>query len=166
MAEWTPTKKFLALGAAVGTGLLVLHCRRRYADHNDAPIVLDPALDPVTRKVILASLAQERDPKVLHTLATRCHEAGYKKTAEVVGSKAASLVSGEFVGQWSADHVVRHAQHMLQTLGYDVLVDGVLGPRTKRAVERFQSLHDLDITGMLDTFTVASLNRASLSGGA
>jgi hypothetical protein len=91
MTSWTPAKKFLALGAAVGAGLLVLHCRRLYAEHNSAPITLDPTLDSVTRKVILASLVQEHDPSILRELSTRLRDAGHEKSATVVGAQAESL---------------------------------------------------------------------------
>jgi Putative peptidoglycan binding domain len=203
MSEWSTPKKVLALGAAVGTGLLVLHCRRRYREHNEAPVTLDPHLDSVTRKVALASLAHESDPAVLDAFVGFLERAGYEKTAEVVGCKSTwlrsgygersdvvgyppgyeggafygscppgtrsecmpppvklvPLTSGEFdlVGQWSPGNVIKQVQTMLYKLGYDVPVSGVKDWRTTRAIERYQSLHDLDITGAIDGATLMSL---------
>lgn len=91
MASWTPAKKFLALGAAIGTGLLVFHCRRRYAEHNNAPVTLDPALDNRTRRVALAALTREHDPAVLDAFAGFLSGAGYERTAHAVGSRATYL---------------------------------------------------------------------------
>jgi hypothetical protein len=217
MSEWSTPKKVLALGAAVGTGLLVLHCRRRYREHNEAPVTLDPHLDSATRQVALASLVHESDPHVLDAFVGFLARAGYDKTAEVVGCRAASLrssaagyaagygtgyggdvvgfppgyeggpfygscpagtrsecmpppaklvplTSGEFeqrVGQWSPGNVVKQVQTMLYKLGYDVPLSGVQDWKTTRAIERFQSLHDLDITGAIDSATLMSLRAAT-----
>jgi hypothetical protein len=168
MVQWTSAKKTFALGAAVGTGLLVLHCRRRYADHNAAPITLDADLKPAARKVVLAALAKESDPTVLGVLADKLDAAGHDRSAELVGTKAAALTSrvdSEYVGQ---TYTIGHyqtlaAQRMLRTLGYDVPLDGFYGQKTKLAVEHFQSLHDLDIDGVLNSATMAML--AALTGG-
>jgi hypothetical protein len=92
MAQWTSAKKTFALGAAVGTGLLVLHCRRRYADHNAAPITLDADLKSSTRRVVLAALAGESDPAVLGVLADKLDAAGHERSAELVGAKAARFM--------------------------------------------------------------------------
>lgn len=94
MADWTPAKKLFWLSAAVGTGVLVLHCRRLYAEHNSAPVTLDPALDSKTRRVALLAIAHEHDPAVLDTFAGFLSNAGYERTASVVGSKATLLRTG------------------------------------------------------------------------
>lgn len=94
MSSWTPVKKFFWLSAAVGTGLLVLHCRRRYAEHNSAPVTLDPALDAKTRRVALLAIAHEHDPAVLDTFAGFLNNAGYERTASVIGARASHLRSG------------------------------------------------------------------------
>jgi hypothetical protein len=158
MTQWTPAKKTLALGAAVGTGLLVLHCRRRYADHNAAPVTLDADLKPAARKVILAALAQETDPVVLGVLQDKLEAAGHDRSAEVVGSKITSLHTGCFVGAWTEKDAIRQAQHLLRKIGYDVPEDGVMGPVTVAATKRFQSLHDLEIDGIVGSATLAALS--------
>ena len=54
---------------------------------------------------------------------------------------------------------VRQAQEKLQQMGYDVgKVDGVAGPQTRAAVEKFQHDQGLKATGRLDTQTLAALN--------
>lgn len=89
--QWSPAKKAFAVCAAIGLGLLVVSSRRRWRDHNDAPIVLDPNLDSDTRRVVLVALEMEHDPAVLRTLAIKLAAAGHDKTADVVRERADSL---------------------------------------------------------------------------
>ncbi|MGG5886249.1 peptidoglycan-binding domain-containing protein [Falsiroseomonas sp. HC035] len=57
----------------------------------------------------------------------------------------------------------RQAQSALNSRGYDVgQADGVMGPRTSRAVREFQQSNNLTATGRLDQATLAALN---VSGG-
>jgi hypothetical protein len=50
------------------------------------------------------------------------------------------------------------AQQKLSVLGYDPgTVDGVLGPRTRQALQAFQQDHDLPSTGTLDAQTLEAL---------
>ncbi len=163
MAQWTSTQKCLAAAGAVGVGLLILQSRRRYADHNACPVVLDPDLDVDTRQAVMAALTKEADPDLLHTLAGKLEAASHHRTAEVVARKAALLehgghVTGELV---VSSRDVMKAQTWLRALGYDVLVNGVLDSRTIQAVERFQSLYDLDINGVLNPPTMAMLKNAA-----
>ena len=69
-----------------------------------------------------------------------------------------SPVRRHLVGQ--SEGRVREAQRLLKQLGYDVLVDGLEGHRTREAVEHFQSLHDLDIDGEINGQTLATLHAA------
>jgi len=169
MIEWTPAKKTVAACAVIGVGLLVVSSRRRYREHNGAPIVLDPDLDSDTRRVVLVALAHEHDPEVLRVLATKLGAVGHDKTASVVSKRAGevargngtSRISGYVVGQAGTN--IRWAQSMLQKLGYDVPLSGVYDSRTREAVERFQSLHDLNIDGILGEDTFRMLR--ALTGG-
>jgi hypothetical protein len=57
-----------------------------------------------------------------------------------------------------SDAVVFSAQEQLAGLGYyDGAIDGDFGPRTSRAVQRFQRDYGLPVTGRLDRNTRASL---------
>ena len=172
MIEWTPAKKAVAVCAAVGVGLLVVHSRRRYREHNGAPIVLDPDLDSDTRRVVLAALEREHDPAVLHTLSDKLAAAGHDKTARVVRERSISLLRiphlvGFDYSMFPADVAVTlraqeaartlRAQKMLRKLGYDVPLNGVQDLQTWKAVQKFQSLHDLDIDGIIGVATYAML---------
>lgn len=53
---------------------------------------------------------------------------------------------------------VRGQQTRLRNLGfYDGAIDGELGPRTQRAVQDFQTAHQLDVSGLPDEPTLARL---------
>ena len=55
---------------------------------------------------------------------------------------------------------VRAAQEKLNAGGYDAgPVDGILGPRSKRALIHFQAVEGLELTGQLDAATRARLKR-------
>jgi peptidoglycan hydrolase-like protein with peptidoglycan-binding domain len=57
---------------------------------------------------------------------------------------------------------VRAAQEKLNAAGYDAgPMDGILGPRTKRALIRFQAVEGLELTGELDAATRARLLSAT-----
>lgn len=71
-------------------------------------------------------------------------------------SQDASAHRHFFVGQ--GEGRVREAQRLLKQLGYDVDVDGLEDHRTRMAVEHFQSLHDLDIDGVIGQATLAMLH--------
>ena len=56
------------------------------------------------------------------------------------------------------DEVVANVQSELQRLGYySYAVDGVLGPQTQNALNRYQRDHRLPITGTIDPATIGSL---------
>lgn len=162
--KWTPVKKAVAACAAIGVGLLIVSSRKRYHEHNHAPVVLDPELDSDTRKVVLAALTRETDLGVLHLLATKLDAAGYDESAKVVRERLAqaSRSMGHAVGQGTVWNI-RGAQRMLQKLGYDVPLSGVDGPRTRDAVAKFQSLHDLDVDGIIGKATFRMLR--AVTGG-
>lgn len=59
---------------------------------------------------------------------------------------------------WSLDTKIMQAQQKLSVMGYDPgAVDGVLGPRTRQALQAFQQDHDLPSTGTLDAQTLEAL---------
>jgi len=83
--------------------------------------------------------------------------AGVLGTAWLVWKASqSSPVRHHLVGQ--GEGRVREAQRLLKQLGYDVDVDGLEGHRTRMAVEHFQSLHDLDIDGVIGQATLAMLH--------
>ena len=51
---------------------------------------------------------------------------------------------------YSQDGTTRQIQLSLSDLGYEVTVDGVYGPQTKAAIEKYQSANDLAVTGEID----------------
>jgi localization factor PodJL len=55
--------------------------------------------------------------------------------------------------------VVRQAQRKLNDMHFDVgNADGIVGPRTRAAIEAFQRANGLRVTGRLDPETIAALN--------
>lgn len=59
---------------------------------------------------------------------------------------------------WAQDTDVEKAQRLLNALGFDAgKADGVLGPRTHRAIEAYQRSHNLPPTGELDEVTLSAL---------
>jgi peptidoglycan hydrolase-like protein with peptidoglycan-binding domain len=54
---------------------------------------------------------------------------------------------------------VRDIQSALKSLGLDPgPIDGILGPKTKRAITEFQKKQELRVTGLPDEKTVQALN--------
>jgi putative chitinase len=55
---------------------------------------------------------------------------------------------------------VKRLQEMLYEYGYDIIVDGIFGPRTEVIVKDYQSKHKLPVTGIVDdrTFDQLSFN--------
>lgn len=59
---------------------------------------------------------------------------------------------------WAEDDNLAKAQRLLGALGYDPgQADGVLGPRTQRAIEAYQRSYNLPATGVLDAPTLSAL---------
>jgi peptidoglycan hydrolase-like protein with peptidoglycan-binding domain len=50
-------------------------------------------------------------------------------------------------------------QALLMNHGFDIVVDGVVGPRTESALRAFQARHDLPATGRVDDATLDALHR-------
>lgn len=59
------------------------------------------------------------------------------------------------------DAQLQQAQEQLSRLGYDPgVADGIYGPRTRQALEAFQSAQNLPVTGLLDETTLQTLETA------
>ena len=178
---WTPAQKTaLAIAAAVA-GFCVLQSRRRYAEHNNTGVPLDPDLKKPVRDTVVAALHQESDPAILAQLSAKLEAAGFERSAETVRKRAAQLSSpggnlgllqnGFFTGATSSRpaapvvghgtaNIVAGSQQKLRALGWDVETDGVVGLKTRHAIMEFQSLHDLNIDGILGPETLAALDAA------
>jgi Putative peptidoglycan binding domain len=60
---------------------------------------------------------------------------------------------------------IRQAQMVLKQKGFDVgLADGIMGPRTRKAVTAFQQQQGLQATGQIDQRTVTALGMVTGSG--
>jgi hypothetical protein len=89
----------------------------------------------------------------------------------VAGEVAAALSLGRFGGTRSAaagasapgiPTTLREVQRRLDAAGYDAgPADGVLGPRTRRALSAFQAANGLERTGEVDAATLQALQRAA-----
>ncbi len=55
------------------------------------------------------------------------------------------------------DHTVTGLQHALALLGFSIAQDGIMGPKTKTAVEKFQGIHKLKVDGIAGPVTWATL---------
>lgn len=53
---------------------------------------------------------------------------------------------------------VKHIQERLVIHGYKVSVDEIYGPKSAKAVEKFQKANGLPVTGIVDDATMAALN--------
>ncbi len=62
------------------------------------------------------------------------------------------------MGQTFTKPQVRDVQSALSERGFDVSVDGILGPQTQDALRRFQSEQGLEQSGSLDQATLRALN--------
>ena len=54
--------------------------------------------------------------------------------------------------------IVREIQVLLMNKGFDLTIDGVLGPRTRTAVRAFQARSGITATGQCDEETLAALH--------
>ncbi len=64
------------------------------------------------------------------------------------------------------DNLVKSFQHRLNKLGFRAgRVDGVVGPRTMEAIERFQSSQGIPVTGVIDRKTKATLESIKVPQG-
>ena len=73
---------------------------------------------------------------------------------------AESAAAGSTAPAAAAADPVREAQQRLNAAGFDAgPVDGIVGPRTKRALIKYQAANGLEVTGELDAATLARFGR-------
>ena len=80
----------------------------------------------------------------------------------IAGTLVTPALAGHRGGHHGCPHVssvaVRQAQRALKNRSADIVVDGVLGPRTHAALRQFQKEKGLAPTGCLDNETIARFN--------
>jgi hypothetical protein len=86
-------KKVVLALVALGVVYVVTKSRKKFAEHNAAPVPLDPDLHPAVRRAALAAIALEHDPLVLHELASKLDAAGHRVTSDVVRGRAQQVAS-------------------------------------------------------------------------
>jgi Putative peptidoglycan binding domain len=90
-------------------------------------------------------------------LGAPCARASSRASAEPVGSPAPVLPAAHV--PTPAPRFVRDAQRALRDLGYAPgPMDGIVGPRTREALRRYQRSEGLPTTGRLDVETMARLD--------
>jgi hypothetical protein len=73
---------------------------------------------------------------------------------------AESAAAGSTAPAGAAADPVREAQRRLNAAGFDAgPVDGIVGPRTRRALIKYQAANGLEVTGELDAATLARFGR-------
>lgn len=73
-------------------------------------------------------------------------------------------MTGRHAGQHSKERV-REVQTALQGKGLDPgPIDGIMGPKTKSALQQFQQQNNLSVTGRIDQRTLAALNVSGTEG--
>jgi hypothetical protein len=84
-----------------------------------------------------------------------------KLEAKKPDAVAALLRDGDTVGSITPTPRLASAQRALAKLGYDVKTDGVTGPSTRIAIEKFERQQGLPVTGALNSRTLRKLAIAS-----
>lgn len=83
----------------------------------------------------------------------------YSKGSMIENQGGAESVSeGRSIGEMKSATQVKDIQAALSSRGYDLQVDGVMGPNTKNALTRFQRDQGIPETGRMDTRTVRALS--------
>lgn len=67
---------------------------------------------------------------------------------------------GEAISPQSPSAQIEQLQKALKLLGFEVAIDGQYGPKTVRAVKKFQKQHKLDRDGLVGPKTARAINRA------
>lgn len=89
--EWTTGRKAAALAGAALMVFCVVQSRKRYAEHNGSPCVLDPDLPREVREVVMIALEREHDARVLRALEQKLGAAGYRESARAVQQRAQEI---------------------------------------------------------------------------
>jgi len=174
----------LVLVAAVGWGFLLMsrnaaaeseaHLRRQVSSlHQRQMELLDEraqregvlgTLDKLRSEVAtltreLDSLKEARDQVQADLIRLRAQrDAASDRTRSVEGGMASTLGEGQ-----RADHAsIVAAQQTLTKLGYGPLIlDGIVGPGTRQAIEDFQDDHGIQVTSELDAATLRQLTASN-----
>ena len=86
------------------------------------------------------------------------------RTLLVTGSMVLALTASYAFGEPTAD--VQRAQQALKQAGHDPgPIDGVMGERTRAALEAYQKAQGLEVSGNLDGATAAKLGGEAQQGG-
>lgn len=81
-----------------------------------------------------------------------------RRIVAVIPVETAGVARGEAVAFVDlSPEEIREVQVILVERGYDIEVDGVLGPRTHRALRLFQERQGIEVTGRIDRRTVTRL---------
>jgi hypothetical protein len=82
-----------------------------------------------------------------------------------VGSSGGAQLKGGGAGALSlSSDQIRQVQIVLKEKGFDVEVDGVLGPRTTRALTVFQRQQGFQVSGRIDNQTITALGLSNMTG--
>ncbi len=154
-----------------GLGLLMAAVRKGHSDVARQLIRAGANVDVKSRAgdTPLMVAARSGDPVIVHMLLEGGADIYVRsrrgKTAQAIAKKGGHEVVYEFI----ADEVERRgkqrgmvatAQGLLNELGYKLgSADGVAGPKTTRAVRRFQKSHKLRVTGRITPALIAALQR-------
>jgi len=185
----SPTNRFvlpitLALVAAIGWGLLLVsrqsaaefeaHLRRQVSNLHQRQLEL---LDEKARtEGAVGSLEKHRSEiATLGKEVDGLKQARQQVQADLTGlrvqrdasSRQPQSAQGEMASPSSVRQVPEHAsivasQRTLTKLGYGPLVlDGIIGPGTRQAIEDFQDDHGMQVTSELDSATMRQLNNSN-----
>jgi peptidoglycan hydrolase-like protein with peptidoglycan-binding domain len=67
--------------------------------------------------------------------------------------------AGEVIGPQSPSARIKELQQALKALGFKVSTDGQYGPRTVKAVKKFQKQHKLEQDGLVGAKTARAINK-------
>jgi hypothetical protein len=100
----------------------------------------------------------EEAPAPVDPIGSRVTEGAPRESAE----DAAASATGTVLSPGEIEASIRTAQAVLAQLGFGPLAsDGVMGPKTRTAIESFERRNGLAVTGELGPSTVEALKRAA-----
>jgi peptidoglycan hydrolase-like protein with peptidoglycan-binding domain len=137
---------------ALGVGTVV-PTRVRIVDAPPALIEINPAWRGHQYFVVRDEIViVDRSRKIVAVVPV-----GSSGGAQLKGSGGAGALS------LSPDQI-RQVQIVLKEKGFDVEVDGVLGPRTTRALTTFQRQQGFQVSGRIDNQTITALGLSNMTG--